>query len=97
VTIPTGNLTPGFPGADGLWLKKARGGWRLVFNHEADSWGTQHDPAFDAAEIELAYSKGGAPTRSGSPSCRPRREAVASFFTGGRTSGGRLQRRSVKE
>ena len=55
--VPTGNLAPDFPGAYGLWLKKAGLGWRLVFNHEADSWGTQHDPAFDAAEIELTYSR----------------------------------------
>ena len=63
VTIPTGNLAQGFPGAYGLWLKRVGRGWRLVFNHEADSWGTQHDPEFDAAEIELAYSQGSLSTR----------------------------------
>jgi hypothetical protein len=46
VTIPTGNLASGFPGAYGLWLKRAGRGWRLVFNHEADSWGTQHNSKF---------------------------------------------------
>ena len=59
VTIPTGNLAPGFPGSYGLWLKRTGSAWRLVFNHEADSWGTQHDPAFDAAQIEVAYSADG--------------------------------------
>ena len=63
VTLPTGNLAPGFAGSYGLWLKRRGDGWRLVFNHEADSWGTQHDPAFDAAEIDLAYSQDGLDTR----------------------------------
>ena len=63
VTLPTGNLAPGFAGSYGLWLKRRGDGWRLVFNHEADSWGTQHDPAFDAAEIGLAYSGDGLDTR----------------------------------
>lgn len=59
VTIPTANLAPGFAGSYGLWLKRSGDGWRLVFNHEADSWGTQHDPAFDAAEIDLEYAADG--------------------------------------
>jgi len=63
VTLPTGNLAPGFAGSYGLWLKRSGSGWRLVFNHEADSWGTQHDPAFDAAEIDLGYSQDGLDTR----------------------------------
>jgi hypothetical protein len=63
VAIPTDNLAPGFAGSYGLWLKRHGDGWRLVFNHEADSWGTQHDPAFDAAEIDLAYSRDGLATR----------------------------------
>ena len=61
--IPTGNLAPGFAGSYGLWLKRHGDGWRLVFNHEADSWGTQHDPTFDAVEIEVAYSRDGLATR----------------------------------
>ena len=55
--MPTGNLAQGFAGAYGLWLKKASDGWRLVFNDEADSWGTQHDPSFDAAEIDMVYAR----------------------------------------
>ena len=61
--LPTDNLAPDFPGSYGLWLKRAGDGWRLVFNHEADSWGTQHDPAFDAAEIDLQHSEDGLATR----------------------------------
>jgi hypothetical protein len=53
--IPTENLAPNFPGSYGLWLKAVGDSWRLVFNHEADSWGTQHDPAFDAVEIDLTH------------------------------------------
>ena len=55
--IPTGNLAPGFAGAYGVWLRKAEGGWRFVFNHEPDSWGTQYDPDFDAAEIAVDYAR----------------------------------------
>ena len=60
--IPTENLAPNFPGSYALWLQAVGDGWRLVFNHEADSWGTQHDPAFDAAEIDLTHVHGGATT-----------------------------------
>lgn len=63
-SIPIENLAPDFPGSYGLWLKRSGDGWRLVFNHEPDSWGTQHDPAFDAAEIELTHSEDGLETRS---------------------------------
>ena len=59
VEIDTENLAPGFPGSYGLWLKRVDSGWRLVFNNEPDVWGTQHDPDFDAAEIDVAYSAGG--------------------------------------
>ena len=55
--IPTGNLAPGFAGAYGIWLRRAGDGWRFVFNHEPDSWGTQYDPDFDAAEIAVEYRR----------------------------------------
>ena len=55
--VPTGNLAPGFAGAYGVWLRRAGDGWRFVFNHEPDSWGTQHDPDFDAAETAVHYSR----------------------------------------
>jgi hypothetical protein len=35
----------------------------LVFNNEPDAWGSQHDPKFDAAEIELSHSEGHAAAR----------------------------------
>lgn len=57
--IPTDNLAPNFPGSYGMWLKAVGDGWKLVFNHEADSWGSQHDPAYDAAEIDLVHTHGG--------------------------------------
>ena len=55
--LPTGNLAVGFAGLYAVWLRKVEDGWRLVFNDEADSWGTQYDPAFDAAEIDAEYSR----------------------------------------
>ena len=55
--LPTANLAPGFAGLYGLWLKRAGDGWRFVFNNEPDSWGTQHDAAFDAAEVDVEYSR----------------------------------------
>ena len=55
--VPTGNLAPGFAGAYGVWLRKTGAGWRFVFNHEPDSWGTQHDPDFDAGETAVEYSR----------------------------------------
>ena len=57
--IRTENLAPDYPGHYGLWLKRSGGGWRLVFNNEPDSWGTQYDPSFDATEIRLTHSETG--------------------------------------
>ena len=57
--VPTDNLAPDFPGSYGLWLKASGPGWTLVFNNEPDSWGTQHDPAFDAAEVDIDHAHGG--------------------------------------
>ena len=50
--IATGNQVVGFPGSYGLWLKRVGSEWRLVFNNEPDAWGSQHDPKFDAAEVD---------------------------------------------
>jgi hypothetical protein len=61
--IATGNQVVGFPGSYGVWLKRVGSGWRLVFNNEPDAWGSQHDPKFDAAEIELSHSDGHGATR----------------------------------
>lgn len=62
-SIATGNQVAGFPGSYGLWLKRVGSGWRLVFNNEPDAWGSQHDPKFDAAEIELSHTDGHAAAR----------------------------------
>ena len=57
IDLPTANLAPGFVGLYGLWLKRAGDGWRFLFNDEPDSWGTQHDAAFDAAEVAAEYAR----------------------------------------
>ena len=59
VLIPTGNLSPDFPGSYGIWIQRRGSGWRLVFNNEPDSWGTQHNPEYNAAQTELTYSRTG--------------------------------------
>lgn len=51
--IEAGNVAPDYPGVYSLWLKRVGEEWSLVFNREGDVWGTQHDPAFDVAEIDL--------------------------------------------
>jgi Protein of unknown function (DUF2911) len=53
VVVAAHNQVPDYPGVYSLWLKSVGGQWRLVFNHLADVWGTQHDPAEDAAEVPL--------------------------------------------
>jgi hypothetical protein len=63
VVLRPGNQTPGFPGAYSIWLKRAGDGWRLVFNQEPDVWGSQRDPKSDVGEVDLAYTKGGEPSR----------------------------------
>ena len=44
----------GTKSAAGGWIGS---GWHLVFNNEPDAWGSQHDPKFDVAEIELTHSQ----------------------------------------
>jgi hypothetical protein len=61
--VAVSNQVPNSPGSYGLWLKRAGGGWKLVFNHEPDAWGSQHDPKFDAAEVPLQHSDGHPPSR----------------------------------
>jgi hypothetical protein len=61
--IAVSNQVPNSPGSYALWLKRVGSGWRLVFNHEPDAWGSQHDPTFDAAEVALQHSEGHPPTR----------------------------------
>ena len=57
VDVPVGNLAAGFAGSYALWLQKTDSGWGFVFNNEPDSWGTQHDPKFDAAEFDVQYAR----------------------------------------
>jgi len=59
VLVPTGNLSPDFAGSYGMWIQRQGTGWRLVFNNEPDSWGTQHNPEYNAAQAELTYSRTG--------------------------------------
>jgi hypothetical protein len=51
--VKAGNIAEGYPGVYSLWLKRDGENWSLVFNREADVWGTQHDPQFDVAEVPL--------------------------------------------
>ncbi len=53
VTVKAHNHVPDYPGVYSLWLRHQGGKWFLVFNHLADVWGTQHDPAQDAAVVPL--------------------------------------------
>jgi hypothetical protein len=61
VILETGNQVTGFPGSYSMWLKRTQSGWRLVFNHEPDVWGSQHNQKFDVGDVELNYSTGHAP------------------------------------
>jgi hypothetical protein len=52
--VETENAAPDYPGVYSLWLKRSADGWRLVFNEEADIWGTMYNPEANAVEIALA-------------------------------------------
>ena len=49
------NHGPTYPGVYSLWLKRDGDGWKLVFNHLADVWGTMHMAEHDAAETPLTF------------------------------------------
>ncbi len=55
--IKRGNVSKDYPGVYALWLKRVGDGWHLVFNNEADVFGTMHDPKADAAEVPITASK----------------------------------------
>lgn len=60
VIVTAGNASPDYPNYPGiysLWLKKTGDQWRLVFNEEADVWGTQHNSETDVAEVPLTLTK----------------------------------------
>ncbi len=62
VAVPYGNHSPNYPGVYSLWPKRTADGWSLIFNSEGDIWGTQRDPAADAAEVPLEHSRADEPT-----------------------------------
>ena len=56
VELSPGNPSPGYPGLYSLWLRKtAAGDWKLIFNHDADAWGTMYDPERDVGEVDLSF------------------------------------------
>lgn len=54
--IKAGNVAESYPGVYSLWLKKTDDGWRLIFNDQADIWGTRHRAESDVAEVPLSVS-----------------------------------------
>jgi hypothetical protein len=71
LVLKPGNQAPGYPGAYGLWLKRAGRGWKLVFSSEPDTWGSQHDAKSDVGEIDLIYTRQGDANRPFSASIEP--------------------------
>ncbi|MEE2778176.1 MAG: DUF2911 domain-containing protein [Acidobacteriota bacterium] len=55
--VPAFNLAPNYPGCYGVWMKRVEDGWHLVFNNQADMWGSQYDPETDAAEVHLEVAE----------------------------------------
>ena len=56
-TVAAHNFGPDYPGTYSLWLKKSADGMQLVFNQEADVWGSMHNPDADVSEIVLSAEK----------------------------------------
>ena len=55
VEIAAHNHGPTYPGVYSLWLKREGDGWKLVFNHLADVWGTMHMAEHDRGETPLTF------------------------------------------
>ncbi len=62
IVVPYGNASPDYPGVYSLWPRRTADGWSLVFNGEADIWGSQRNPAADAVEVPLKHSTADEPT-----------------------------------
>lgn len=62
VEIAQGNMAPNYPGVYGLWVQRKGDGWNLVFNNQADVWGTMHDPAHDIASVPLVHETADTPS-----------------------------------
>jgi hypothetical protein len=55
--VEAGNAAPGYPGVYSVWLKRVGDdSWSLVFNDDADIWGSQREAAADAVEVPVAHS-----------------------------------------
>ncbi len=61
IIVPYGNASPDYPGVYSLWPRRTADGWSLVFNGEADIWGSQRKPAADAVEVPLEHSSADEP------------------------------------
>jgi hypothetical protein len=62
VELPIGNVSPGYAGLYGFWLRAPAAGseqWSLIWNDEADVWGTQRDPARDRVETPIEHDTTG--------------------------------------
>lgn len=53
IVVPKGNIAANYGGVYSLWLKKTDDGWELVFNREADIWGTQRLAEADVASVAV--------------------------------------------
>lgn len=58
-TLKPGNVSAGFPGLYGLWLRRVGSGWRLAVTNQPDVWGTQFDQTAVVADLPLRYEPAG--------------------------------------
>ena len=61
IVVPYGNASPDYPGVYSLWPRRTADGWSLVFNGEADIWGSQRNAEADAVEVPLEHSSADEP------------------------------------
>ena len=62
LVLPIGNASPGYAGLYSFWLRAPAAGseqWSLIWNDEADVWGTQRDPARDRVEVPVEHEATG--------------------------------------